>query len=100
MRATSTSLWEDYREGSRFFMKEGDVYETLRRLVDRLESEGLDYAVIGAMALVAHGYRRFTEDVDILLSPEALRRFRESVEGLGYIPAFKGAKKTCRASYR
>ena len=96
MKATSPSLWEDYREGSRFFMKEGDVYETLRNLVARLESEGLDYAVIGAMALVAHGYRRFTEDVDILLSPEALRHFRESVEGLGSIPTFKGAKKTFR----
>ena len=77
-------------------MKEGNVYETLRRLVARLEREGLDYAVIGAMALVAHGYRRFTEDVDILLTPEALRRFREKVEGLGYLPAFKGAKKTFR----
>ena len=77
-------------------MKEGNVYETLRRLVARLEREGIDYAVIGAMALVAHGYRRFTEDVDILLTPEALRRFRENVEGLGYLPAFKGAKKTFR----
>ena len=74
-------------------MKEGDVYETLRNLVAHLESEGLDYAVIGAMALVAHGYRRFTEDVDILLSPEALRHFRKSVEGLG---SFEGAKKTFR----
>ena len=77
-------------------MKEGNVYETLRNLVARLDREGLDYAVIGAMALVAHGYRRFTEDVDILLTPEALRRFREKVEGPRYLPAFKGAKKTFR----
>lgn len=77
-------------------MKEGDVYETLRNLVERLEREGLDYAVIGAMALVAHGYRRFTEDVDILLTPEALERFRECVEGLGYLPTFEGVKKAFR----
>lgn len=77
-------------------MKEGDVYQTLRNLVERLDSEGIDYAVIGAMALVAHGYRRFTEDVDILLTPLALERFREGVEGLGYLPAFEGAKKTFR----
>lgn len=96
MKATSSSLWEDYREGSRFFMQEGNVYETLRSLVARLDREGLDYAVIGAMALVAHGYRRFTEDVDILLTPEALQRFREKVEGLGYLPAFEGAKKIFR----
>ena len=98
MKAPSSSLWNDYREGSRFFIKEGDVYETLRSLVARLDREGLDYAVIGAMALVAHGYRRFTEGVDILLTPEALRRFREKVEGLDYFPAFKGAKKTFRDS--
>jgi hypothetical protein len=96
MKATSSSLWEDYREGSRFFMKEGDVYETLRNLVTRLEREGLDYAVIGAMALVAHGYRRFTEDVDILLSSEGLRHFQDKVVGLGYLPAFPGAMKSFR----
>ncbi len=77
-------------------MKEGDVYETLRSLVLRLESENVEYALVGAMALVAHGYRRFTEDVDILLSPDGLRRFQEKLEGLGYLPAFKGATKTFR----
>jgi hypothetical protein len=77
-------------------MKEGDVYETLRALVKRLDQEGLDYAVIGAMALVAHGYRRFTEDVDILLKPDALARFREKAVELGYLPAFPKAKKSFR----
>lgn len=96
VKASTSTVWEDYREGSRFFMKEGDVYETLRNLVARLEGEQVDYAVVGAMALVAHGYRRFTEDVDILLSPEGLRRFREKLEGLGYLPAFEGATKTFR----
>lgn len=77
-------------------MKEGDVYETLRALVSRLDQEGLDYAVIGAMALAAHGYRRFTEDVDILLRPETLASFREKLLGLGYLPAFSEAQKTFR----
>jgi hypothetical protein len=92
----ASSVWEAIREGSRFFMKEGDVYETLRALVKRLDDEGLDYAVIGAMALAAHGYRRFTEDVDILLSAAGLTRFREKLEGLGYLPAFRDARKTFR----
>lgn len=77
-------------------MKEGDVYETLKALVKRLDQEGLEYAVIGAMALAAHGYRRFTEDVDILLRPETLARFRDRLVGLGYRPAFKDARKTFR----
>jgi hypothetical protein len=90
------TVWETLREGSRFFMKEGDVYETLRVLVKRLDEQGFGYAVIGAMAMAAHGYRRFTEDVDILLKPETLSRFREKFVGLGYLPAFPESRKTFR----
>ncbi|MBI5350258.1 MAG: hypothetical protein HZB77_13245 [Chloroflexi bacterium] len=90
------TVWDVYREGSKFFMKEGDVYDTLRNLVTRLNEEGLDYALIGGMALVAHGYRRFTEDVDILMTPETLERFKEKFVGLGYVPAFATAKKSFR----
>lgn len=92
----ATSVWDVFREGSKFFMKEGDLYETLRGLAKRLGEEGLDYAVIGAMALAAHGYRRFTEDVDILLRPDTLERFRDQLVGLGYRPAFSGARKSFR----
>lgn len=77
-------------------MQEGEVYETLRRLATRLREEALDYALIGGMALVAHGYRRFTEDVDILMTGETLEAFRERLVGLGYRPAFPGAAKTFR----
>jgi len=91
-----TSIWDVYQEGSKFFMKEGDVYETLRRLAGRLHEEGIDYAVIGGMALAAHGYRRFTEDVDIILTPQGLEEFREKLVGRGYLPAFTGALKRFR----
>lgn len=77
-------------------MKEGDVYETLRALAVRLKDEGLEYAVIGGMALVAHGYRRFTEDVDVLMTPETLSVFKEKFVGLGYLPAFTTASKSFR----
>ena len=77
-------------------MKEGDVYETLRALAARLNKEGLVYAVIGGMALVAHGYRRFTEDVNVLMTPETLRLFKEKFVGLGYVPAFAAASKSFR----
>jgi hypothetical protein len=92
----TSSLWSDFRRGSRFFMQEGDVYETLRRLAVRLRQESLEYALIGGMALVAHGYRRFTEDVDILMTPETLTAFRERLVDLGYRPAFPGAAKSFR----
>ncbi|MBI3359488.1 MAG: hypothetical protein HY023_00050 [Chloroflexi bacterium] len=96
MEATRPSIWDVYREGSKFFMKEGDVYETLRHLAAHLKDEGLDYAVIGAMALVAHGYRRFTEGIDVLMTPETLRLFKEHFVGRGYVPAFSTASKSFR----
>jgi hypothetical protein len=92
----SDQLWRSLKEGSEFFQHEGDIYETLRRLVEELDENALDYALIGGLALVAHGYRRFTEDVDILMTPEALQVFRERLLGRGYLPAFSGATKTFR----
>ncbi len=89
-------LWHSLKEGSEFFHQEGDIYETLRRLIGELDENGLDYALIGGLALVAHGYRRFTEDVDILMTPEALQVFRERLLGRGYLPAFSDATKTFR----
>ncbi|MEK7727268.1 MAG: hypothetical protein AAB354_02580 [candidate division KSB1 bacterium] len=77
-----------------FFMNKGVVYETMRRLARRLEEEQIDYAVLGAMALAAHGYPRFTLDVDILLTAEGLQRFHERLVDRGYVPAFPGAQKT------
>jgi hypothetical protein len=96
METARPPIWDVYQQGSRFFMKEGDVYETLRALAARLSEEDLEYAIIGGMALTAHGYRRFTEDVDILMTPETLRRFREKFVGLGYAPLFAGASKSFR----
>ena len=77
-------------------MREGEVYDTLRRLARRLEEEHLDYVVVGGMALVEHGYRRTTEDIDIVMRPETLEVFRERLVGRGYLPAFTGAKKAFR----
>ena len=77
-------------------MKAGDIYETLDRLVTRLKDEGIEYALIGALALVAHGYRRFTEDVALLMTREGLNIFNDRFVGLGYIPAFGGATNAFR----
>lgn len=90
------TLWDDFYAGSQFFMQQGNIYETLRNLARELELAHLEYALIGGMALVAHGYRRFTEDVDILMTPETLEKFRERFLGRGYVPAFQGARKAFR----
>jgi hypothetical protein len=79
-----------------FFMKKGVVFETMRLLAQRLEAEGISYAIIGGMALAAHGYVRMTLDVDILLTPEGLAQFREKLVGKGYVADFPGAAKSFR----
>ncbi|MCU0604368.1 MAG: nucleotidyltransferase family protein [Desulfobacterales bacterium] len=79
-----------------FFMKKGIVFETMRRLAKQLEDEGIAYAVIGGMALAAHGYMRMTLDVDVLLTPEGLARFREKLVGRGYVAGFPDAVKSFR----
>jgi hypothetical protein len=81
-------------ESEAFFMKEGKVHHTLKRLAQALEAEAIPYAIIGGMALNLLGYTRETVDVDILLTPQGLERFRERLVGKGYLPAFSGARKS------
>src|SRR5205085_1965878 len=81
------------REGSMHFESESAVHKTLRRIARRLDELAVPYAVAGGMAMFFHGYRRFTEDVDILVTPEGLRTIHERLEGLGYLPPFAGSKQ-------
>ncbi len=37
------------------------------------------------MALFRHGYRRFTEDIDLLVTPDALAKIHDKLDGLGYV---------------
>jgi hypothetical protein len=53
---------------------------------------------MGAVALLAHGYPRFTEDIDLILTKEGLEEFHRELIGLGYAPAFPGAKKRLRST--
>ena len=87
-----------YQEGLQFFMGEGILNETLRRVTKDLENCGIQYCVIGAVALNNHGYRRFTEDIDLLLTKEGLEKFQKELVGLGYRPAFEGASKKFRTT--
>lgn len=87
-------------ESSEFFEGRGEVQETLTRLVAKLDALGVPYAIAGGMALFAHGYRRFTEDVDVLVRAGDVGRIREEMEGLGYVAAFVGARSLRDASSR
>ncbi len=75
-----------------FFQNESEVQKSLRRITARLNALGIDYAVVGGMALFLHGFRRFTEDVDILVTREGLAKLHQALEGSGYRPPFAGSK--------
>jgi hypothetical protein len=73
------------REGSMHFEENNAVHKTLRQITRRLNEMGIPYAVVGGMAMFAHGFRRFTEDVDLLVTREGMRQIAEKLEGLGYL---------------
>jgi len=98
MLQPKTSVIDVYEEARRYFMGEGTLNKTLARLSSDLEERGIDYMVIGAVALLAHGYPRFTEDIDLVMTAEGLEKFHEELIGLGYTPAFPGARKRLRST--
>lgn len=79
-------------EGSKHFEGKSAVQSTLRKITRRLSELDIPYAVAGGMALFVHGLRRFTEDVDILVTGEGLKSIHRELEGLGYRPPFQGSK--------
>jgi len=74
------------------FEKQSAVFQTLDKLTRRLDEAGVPYAVVGGMAMFLHGYRRFTEDVDVLVTRAGLDAAHAKLEGLGYVLPFTGSK--------
>jgi len=79
-------------EGSRHFDEKSAVHETLRNICRRLGELKIPYAVVGGMAMFRHGLRRFTEDVDVLVTKDGLRKIHDNLSGLGYTHLFAGSK--------
>ena len=82
-------------EGSLFFEGKGAVQQALKKIAKGSSTSSKGRSVrglTGGMALFLHGYRRFTEDVDILVSRDGLKKIHEHLDGLGYVPPFTGSK--------
>lgn len=73
-------------------MRDDPVHRTLTDIAARLDALSIPYAVIGGMALVAHGYLRTTVDVDILVTCDGLERLHRELDGRGYLPPFDGSR--------
>jgi hypothetical protein len=92
------SVPDVYAEGVRYLMGQGSLNNTLTQLAADLKEHQIDYVVIGAIALLAHGYPRFTEDIDLVMTSDGLDKFHAELIGLGYAPAFPGARKRLRST--
>lgn len=79
-------------EGSRHFDESSSVHLTLKRICKRLNELNIPYAIAGGMALFAHGFRKFTEDVGILVGRDDLKQIHQQLSGRGYVPLFTGSK--------
>lgn len=69
--------------------------DTLRRLLGLLETESIEYLVIGELALAAHGSCRSAPELEICMRDEDLARFRERLAGTAY-ESVEGRKRRFR----
>ncbi len=73
----SFSFSEGLRELAMFHQGKGPVHKTARQVAKRLEKAKIPYAMVGGIAVFAHGHRRATNDVDLLLTREGFAAFRQ-----------------------
>jgi len=87
-----SSILEAARRADEFFMAISPIHETMRRLTHTLNEMQIPFAIAGAMAANAHGHRRTTADIDILIRREDLQRFKQRHTGLGWLDTVAGSK--------
>jgi len=87
--ANFLARWEQM---GRFFMGTSDVHLAADRLCQKLEELGIPYAICGGLAVNAHGHRRNTTDIDVLLTPAGLQQFKAKALGLGWLERFAGSR--------
>src|SRR5262245_43577807 len=58
-----------------FFEERDRVHKTMARVVAAMGRARIAYALMGGMAVNAHGYRRTTGDVNLLVSLREFRKF-------------------------
>jgi Nucleotidyl transferase AbiEii toxin, Type IV TA system len=74
MQFTRPATWDDVKTIARF-LHEADA----------------QYALVGGYAIAAHGFSRFTEDIDVLVNPSAENARRSHHDGRYRRPACSSA---------
>ena len=86
------SILEVAKRADAFFMQRSPIHEAMQRLTTALTEMQIPFAIAGAMAANAHGHKRTTADVVILIRREDLQRFKERYIGRGWVDKFEGSK--------
>jgi hypothetical protein len=61
------------------------TWEDVKQVARLLNEAHVEYALVGAYALAAHGLNRFTEDIDLLVNPAA-ENSRRWIFALSHLP--------------
>lgn len=61
------------------------TWDDVKAIARYLDEAGAEYALIGGYALAAHGFNRFTEDIDVLVNP-ASANSRRWIMALARLP--------------
>jgi len=83
------------REAADLYDGGGRLRKTYDRLSTALDRLGVAHSLIGGYAVFLHGVRRFTEDIDVLITEEGLGAIREELVGRGYT-IVPGSKRSIR----
>lgn len=60
------------------------LYDELRCALAALDQAGVDYALVGGLAVAVWGVPRATKDIDLLILPESLARAMAAVRTCGF----------------
>jgi hypothetical protein len=67
------------------------TWEDVKHIARHFEAAGVEYALVGGYALAAHGFNRFTEDIDVLVNPSA-ENARRWIAALSQLPDHAAAE--------
>jgi predicted nucleotidyltransferase len=76
------------------FGRSGMQQASVRAIIRALNDANVEYLIAGGLAVVAHGYVRFTKDVDVVLHLERANTLRAltALKRLGYQPMVAAVK--------
>jgi hypothetical protein len=61
------------------------LFDELRALVTALDAAGVEYALVGGLAVAVWGAPRATRDIDLLIQPDALPRAMAVARACGFM---------------